>query len=452
MKRGMLLLALVVLFPLVTGLNIRSEDAGTVVITEFANPAQYLFTFTSPTEDTLELYSLVGMTFSPRGSFDIPAGTTTVPVAGYTTADIRKRDGLFTYQYFIKSKQSGSFSDTLALRVVPLAQALELSPTTIHYLDNSVVLTLRNTQNARLENVSMTFDSPFFSASRMLSLAPYGQTNVTLPLDSKQVQSLDAGSYVVKAEVSFGGAQSSISSTLDYVQQQGTSTKDSSRGFLIRAHTIEKTNVGNVRLTDSIVVQKNAFTRLFTVNSPEPTSVDRTGFGVTYSWQHALAPGETWGITSTTNYTFPFFFIALIVIITFLVHVYSSTAVVLHKRVSYVKTKGGQFALKVTLVARAKKEVHNVQIIDRLPGMAKLYDQFGIKPNRIDTLTRRVFWDLPGLAAGEERVFSYIMYSDVNVVGRFELPSATAVFDAGGKTHEALSNRAFFVNETAVQE
>jgi hypothetical protein len=239
---------------------------------------------------------------------------------------------------------------------------------------------------------------------------------------------------------------------LEYVPQQGTSTKTATEGFLLRAHTITKTNVGNVRLTDSIVIEKNAFTRLFTITNPEPTAVDRTGFGVTYSWQRSLAPGEQWNVTATTNYTLPFFFVAFIVVIAFLVHLSSSTAVVVSKRVSYVKTKGGQFALKVTLVVRAKKEVHNVQVIDRLPGMAKLYDNFGIKPHRIDTLTRRVFWDMATLAAGEERVFSYIMYSEVNsVVGRFELPSATTVFDYGGKTHEALSNRAFFVNETAVQ-
>jgi hypothetical protein len=443
---------LLLLAPFVSGLTLQSEDVGTVVIREFANPAHYMFTITSPGEDTLEIYSLVGMSFSPRGSFDVAGGTTRIPVSAYTTTDIRKREGLFSFQYFVKSAQAGSISDTLSLRVVPLADALLLAPATIHYLDSSVVLTLQNTQNARLENVSMQFDSPFFTVSRMLSLIPYGQVNVTIPLDAKRVSGLDAGAYQVRAEVTSGSAQSSIVGTLDYVQQQGTSTTESSSGLLIRTHTTTKANVGNVKLADSILVRKNALTRLFTLTSPPPARVDRQGFEVLYSWEHSLAPGESWSVTSTTNYTFPFFFVVFIVLITFLVRVYSSTAVVLQKKVSYVKTKGGQFALKVTLVVRAKKEAHAVQVIDRLPTLAKLYDNFGIKPHRIDTLTRRLFWDVPHLAAGEERVFSYIMYSDVNVVGRFELPSATAVFDAEGKTHEAVSNRAFFVNETAVHE
>jgi hypothetical protein len=142
----------------------------------------------------------------------------------------------------------------------------------------------------------------------------------------------------------------------------------------------------------------------------------------------------------------------LVIVISFLVHIYTSTAVVVRKHVSYVKTKGGQFALKVRIMVRAKQHVDQVQVIDRLPGMTKLYEQFGLRPDRIESATRRLFWTVGTLQAGEERVFSYIMYSDVNPVGRFELPAATTVFEHKGKTHEVMSNRAYFLADTMKSE
>ena len=127
---------------------------------------------------------------------------------------------------------------------------------------------------------------------------------------------------------------------------------------------------------------------------------------------------------------------------------YARTQVVAHKSVVYVRTKGGQFALKVRLRVKARSAVTGVQIIDRLPGMTKMYEKFGIQPTKIDAATRRIFWNIDKLAAGEERVFSYILYSNLNIVGRFELPAAIVIFEHKGKIEEVHSNRAFFVSET----
>jgi hypothetical protein len=78
-----------------------------------------------------------------------------------------------------------------------------------------------------------------------------------------------------------------------------------------------------------------------------------------------------------------------------------------------------------------------------------LYEKFGIRPDKIDAATKRLFWNIERLNSGEERVYSYIIYSKLNVVGRFELPSATAIYQREGKTEQVLSNRTFFVAETS---
>ena len=100
------------------------------------------------------------------------------------------------------------------------------------------------------------------------------------------------------------------------------------------------------------------------------------------------------------------------------------------------------------MTVNAKTNVEKLQIIDTIPAVMKLYHQYGRSPDRVDAQTRRLFWNIDRLDAGESRVFSYVIYSNIRAVGRFELPSAMAVFDKEGKTHEVYSNRAFFASNT----
>ncbi|GAI15114.1 unnamed protein product, partial [marine sediment metagenome] len=59
----------------------------------------------------------------------------------------------------------------------------------------------------------------------------------------------------------------------------------------------------------------------------------------------------------------------------------------------------------------------------------------------------RLEWNYEKLEAGETRLLTYIVYSKVGVIGKFALPSTTAVYEKEGKIHEAVSNKAFFVAE-----
>ena len=118
------------------------------------------------------------------------------------------------------------------------------------------------------------------------------------------------------------------------------------------------------------------------------------------------------------------------------------------KRVAFVKTKGGEFALKIVLRIKSSKNVRNVVVADRIPGHAKVFNKFGIPPHRIDEHTRKLEWDIPHLNAGEERVFTYIIYSKINIVGSFELPAASASFEHDGQREHVFSNKTHFAAET----
>ena len=134
--------------------------------------------------------------------------------------------------------------------------------------------------------------------------------------------------------------------------------------------------------------------------------------------------------------------------IIYLVKAYTYTFLVLKKRASFIKTKGGEFALKITITARARDYIEKIKIIDKIPSLVKVHEKFGLnEPDKIDEKNRRLEWNIESLQPEEERVFSYIIYSKISPIGRFEIPSASSIFEKEGKIHESISNRVFFMTE-----
>jgi len=137
----------------------------------------------------------------------------------------------------------------------------------------------------------------------------------------------------------------------------------------------------------------------------------------------------------------------LLVIIT--IRRYTQTKLEIVKTVVPVKTSSGQFALRIKLLVKARRNVSNVSLVDRIPGIVQIYEKFStiIKPTKIDANNRRIQWDIGDMNSGEERMFNYVVYSTVGVVGKFALPQALAVFEKDGKIHEVESNAVYFLAE-----
>ncbi len=454
MKRGVSLigLAIILLIPFVFAANIevRDVDKGSVIISELDNPAVFdLVINNKGNPDIYEIYSLIGVSMSPKGNFDLPSGTTTVEVKAYIPKEVREREGLYTFEYYLRGQNSGITKETLSVKIVSLKKAIEIIPESISPSDSEASVTVRNTQNTHIENIDVTVVSAFYNFEKSISLGPYENSTIKTTIDKENIKKLKAGPYVVNAEVEVEDAKVEFDGIVKYLEKEGVSVNKNTEGIIVRETTITKTNEGNVAVLAEIETSKDILSRLFTVFSSEPSTIERKGLSVNYVWEKELQPAESLVITTTTNYTFPFILLILVVVIALLAKIYSQNAVSVDKRVSFVKTKGGQFALKVKLHIKARSHVDNVQLIDKLPGIMRLYEKFGRSPDRVDEPSKRLFWNLGSMNSGEERVFSYIIYTDINIVGRFELPSATAVFEKDGRTHEVLSNRTFFVSEAA---
>src|SRR4030042_1372901 len=114
------------------------------------------------------------------------------------------------------------------------------------------------------------------------------------------------------------------------------------------------------------------------------------------------------------QYQIPLLAILLVIAIVILTKQFSKTSLSLKKKVSFVRAKGGEFALKVSVIISARKYIERVNVIERLPLLAKLHERFGGElRKRVDEKNKRIEWYFDRLQEGAKRMISYIIYSKV---------------------------------------
>ncbi len=428
-------------------ISVEKTEVVPVFVSELNKPALFDFAITNNgASEPIEIYSLVGVSFEPRGTFNLPVGESVVSVKAFPGESARKKEGYYTFEYQIKGIGDDIFKDKLTIKIVKLKDVLQIEPQNIKYGDEKAVIKVRNAQNMPVENATLRIKSVFFDDGRTFSLKPFESIEIKLPIDSGSVKDLASGPYVVSSEIEMDGVSAEMKDNVNYVEQQNIVTEKSTSGWIIRTTTIKKTNEGNLAVPDKIEITKNVLTRLFASFSVEPLATERRGLLVYYRWEQELKPAESWSVWVRTNYTLPLVLIVLIIFSALAVYLYSRTSLFMSKRCSFVRTRGGEFALKVMLHVKARKSVDNIEIFDRIPMAMKLYDKAGM-PHQFDERTGRLTWKIDRLNAGEERVFSYIIYSTIRIVGRLELSPAVAHFAQDGKKIYVNSNRTYFVSE-----
>lgn len=457
MQKGVVLLLVLLIIPLglAAPVEITAVDHGSVVIKELNNPAKFTLNLRNfGATDAFEIYSLVGVNMYPKGNFLLESGKTTqVDIEAVPSQDIRDAySGYFIFDYEIQSPKNGITKDTLRIKIVNLGDVLSITSPGVKPGDQNAMIIIKNLENTYLEDVPLKFESDFFEGSAVINLGPFEETNVTVPITSTKLAKAEAGTYPLITTASFGDKRIKLAGDLKYLEKGSLAVSESTDGALVRTTTYQKVNEGNIPIVAEIVDTKSLISRLFTTHNPRPQTSENSGFVVRYVWRQELAPGNALVVTSKTNYTVPFVLLLIIIAVLFVVKFVGLRPVMVRKQVSAVKTKGGELALRVRVSVKARSHVDNLQVIERVPTVMKLYDKFGIKPDKFDHATRRIIWNLPQLNAGEERVYSYILYSSVKLVGKVQLPSTTVIFEKGGATHEVVSNTAFLASEFSNKE
>jgi len=437
--------------PIASAINLKIENKSSneVMIANLDEPATFDIEITNlGLDDSLQFYNLIGFDMAPKGTVNIKSGETQrVKVLIYPRPDLNFK-GFYTFKYFIRGRDSSEITEKITVNIIELEEVFEVGSEEVNPASNSMKVYIRNRKNFNFEDIGAMFSSPFFEFDEKFSLAPYEKKTFDVKINKEDFKKLMAGFYTLKTKITIDNQNVDVKGVIEFVEKDIVTTTKKDYGLIISTKIIEKKNEGNTIAKSQTVIMKNIISRLFTNFSPEPNIVERDGFSVYYTWNNEIKPGETLKITTKTNWLFPFLTILFIVAIVMLAKLYSRTNLVLRKKVSFVKAKGGEFALKVSIIVDAKKYIERISVVDRIPQLVKIYERFGgEKPARIDEKNNKIEWNFEKLEAGEIRVLSYIIYSKVGVLGKFALPSAKALYEREGEVQEAESNRAFFISE-----
>ncbi len=452
MKRAFLLLGLIFFLPAILAINldVKKISNNEVLIEDLGKPAVFELEIRNLGEDdSFEFYNFLGFKMFPVGTVPIKSGETKeVKLEIIPLSDFNYR-GQYILSYFIKGSGADSIKKDVTFKIIDLKDAFEIGSNELDPESNSITIYIKNNENFEFPDIDVKFDSIFFDTEEEFDLEPYEKKEFEIELDKKDFRELLAGYYTLKADVEVYGKNAEVEGVINFKEKDNLKTTINDYGFIINNHIITKENEGNVVANSTIAINRNIISRIFTTFNIEPDVVEREGFNVYYTWKEDIRPGETFELKVKTNWLIPFLIIIFIVIAVVLAKKYVSTDIVLRKRVSFVKAKGGEFALKVSITVSAKNFVERVNIHDRLPPLVKVYERFGgEKPQRINHSNKKIEWYFEKLEAGEVRVLSYIIYSKVGVLGKFALPSATAIYEKEGKIKEEESNKAFFISES----
>ncbi len=452
MNYKFMLISLIFLLPIASAANLHVEqiEKNNIIFAEYNNNATFKLKITNNENrgDEFQIYSLVSVTIYPKEFFRIENGETInldiTPIPGREI--LKEKRGVYAFEYQIKGKNTGYFKDNLVIKVLEAKDAVEIIVDNIKLNANTANLRIINKEKIKINDLKFVVKSKFFEFVETLSLNEEEERSFSIPIILEN--QVEAGEYNVEVLYVLNDKKSSETSILRYLEADSISVAEDTTGFIIKKTTTTKKNEGNIPAVARVTARRNILTRLFTIYSDRPTNSQRSGIFVDYSWEKELGVNESYTVAVTTNYTLPFVMVLLVIAVALLTRFLVTSKVVVKKRVAFVKTKGGEFALKVALRIKANKDVSHIILADRIPGHAKLYNKFAVHPHRIDESNRKLEWEIPHLNAGEERVFTYVIYSKINIVGSFELSAASASFEHEGQREHVFSNKTYFAAET----
>jgi len=456
MKKLFTILLAILLLPsiLAISLSVEKQSSNEVMIMGLDKPVVFdLKIKNNGLADSFEFYNLLGFKMFPVGTTFIGGGQTKeVKLEIYPIGDFDYK-GAYSFNYFIRGQDSSEIEEEITFKIVELGGAFEIGSGEVDPESNSIQIYIHNKVSFDFGEINAKFKSVFFDFEETFSIGPNERKDFDVELNKDDFKKLMAGFYTLNVEVTIDDKKADIEGIIKFVEKDVVTTTQEDYGFIINTQIIKKKNEGNVLVESETALKKNILSRLFTTFNPEPNNVEREGSTIYYAWKNEIKPGETLEIVVKTNWLFPLLVILFIVAIVVLAKQYSKTNLVLKKKVNFVNAKGGEFALKVSILVHAKKYIERANIIDRLPMMVKVHEKFlGEEPTRVNEKNRRIEWNFEKLEEGETRVLSYIIYSKIGILGKFALPSATAIYERNGDIQEAESNKAFFIAEQRKSE
>ncbi len=155
----------------------------------------------------------------------------------------------------------------------------------------------------------------------------------------------------------------------------------------------------------------------------------------------ALRPGETAQLTIHIDYT-PLIILPLAVFGAILLWFFLTRKVTIDKEIIQLKKEGNEVTVKVGIRAlnTSRKTLHNVKIVDILPLFAKKVGAFGSIRGEINPKERNINFAIGTLNPKEEVLITYKFKTDIELIGRVQLPPAAIKFRVNDEAGIVRSN------------
>jgi len=440
-------------------IEISKSPVNDIVVSEIGEPAIFNLEIKNlGNPDSFEIYTLVsGIDIKPKESVYLASGETKkVAIKVYFDKRVLKDRETLSFEYRITGQQTGVTKDILSIKAYNFETALSILAENIRQNQKETKIFVKNRINYEFKGLDLKASSEFFDGSFKLDLNPLEEKTFIAGLNQEKLSRAVGGSYILSSTLTIDNSSGKVMSIFNFEEKTDIKKEEKTSGLFIRKFSSGNTNQGTMPAMARISVKRNWFTRILTSSNIKPSDTRTEGLSTIFVFEKELQPGEEFYVEVRTNYLFPLILLVLIVggAWAFIYYVFKRRILVIKKRVALVKTKKGEFALKITLYIKALKSVEKVSVMDNIPALVKLYDKFGIlKPNRIDEMNRRVEWDFEALSQDEERVISYVIYSKLGVFGRFDLPEAAAIYEENGEIYETESNKVvLYFNEEREKE
>lgn len=448
MKEYIILGIFIFLIGFSSAFNVDVDFKNDVYITGFNSSVDVIFNLTDLTRGYYHVYTLSDILIEPGNVYYIEDDSAVLNYTFTPFYDKIETRGDYLFSYYINHKDVEKKKYNGKIQIFDFEDVINIESNYIDFENPSVKIYVENTKNYDFSNLKMTCYSILSNFQSNFSLDGNEIKEIELDVSEELIKKTKAGVYAIDCEFNTSAGLKEVKGKLYLSEKEGVVTQDETSGFLIRTRNINKINSGNTVENIDIKDEKNFFSGLFTSFNQEPIKVGKEGSRFLYEWSVKLNPGEVYNLKIKTNYFYPLILLALIIFSVVFIRRYMEKKIDIKKTVKRVKTKNGEFALRVNLSIKARKDVEKVVLVDRVPLNVKIYNKFqSNRPDFVDVEKRILKWNIGELNSGEEREFSYIVYSRVGFVGRFSLPSARVLFDFNDTSCMEDSKKVFFLAE-----
>ncbi|MBI5392220.1 hypothetical protein HZB00_04425 [Candidatus Woesearchaeota archaeon] len=400
---------------------------------------------------TIKTIDLVWMMDKDNTQYIVDAGQTRDVTISYTPRDLSLEPGLYGINFLATT---GKVRETKLLPVEVLAYTalVDAQFKSLPVIDprrtTTVKLLLNNLHTIPMDDVLVQLQSNYFQQQQSVKLATKGSQELSFPITLDP--SLQEGTYDLRVKLTASDGHVLVDKAFPFTigrYSQAKQVVEPQNGVFVTGETVTKKNEGNAVLDEVYSKDFTKFSYMFTSFSPAPSHIDLNDGKKVAVWEFTLAPGQSYTIQYLTNYRTPFFFTVLLLLGIALFYHLKKRDLVIQKKVMVLHTReGGLAVLKVLITVKntGSSVLQHVELIDRVPHLLKSPTDFGTaKPHvRSQPDSTHLYWEIPHLRKGEERVFSYKIESKTKLPSSLLLPPASAKVTVGKNRVMATSGTA----------